>query len=66
MRFDDVDMGDEVEAAIYNNNGKSAPETLKRFVNELMGKFMAMKLNQVNKKMKGDEITRSADYGNSK
>ena len=33
MRFDDVDMGDEVEAAIYNNNGKSAPESLKKFVN---------------------------------
>jgi len=25
VRFDDVDMGDEVEAAIYNDGGKSAP-----------------------------------------
>ena len=45
MRFDDVDMGDEVEAAIYNNNGKSAPEDLKKFVNETMGKLMSEKLN---------------------
>ena len=25
IRFDDVDMGDEVEAAIYNDGGKTAP-----------------------------------------
>lgn len=33
IRFDDVDMGDEVEAAIYND-GRQAPERLKRFVND--------------------------------
>ena len=67
LRFDDVDMGDEVEAAIYNNNGKSAPESLKKFVNETMSKLMSEKLNQINKKVKGEEIiVKGRDRNNDK
>ena len=32
IRFDDVDMGDEVEAAIYNDGGHSAPIALRKYI----------------------------------
>jgi hypothetical protein len=43
--FDDVDMGEEVEAAIYND-GKHATDELKAYVNKQMDRIMSLKMNQ--------------------
>ncbi|CDW81640.1 UNKNOWN [Stylonychia lemnae] len=56
VRFDDVDMGDEVEAAIYNDGGKSAPQKLKKYVNEQMDRIMGDKLNQHNFQLKTEDL----------
>eukprot|EP00347_Sterkiella_histriomuscorum_P024497 403330905 len=56
VRFDDVDMGDEVEAAIYNDGGRSAPQKLKKYVNQQMDRILNDKMNEKNFKMKSADM----------
>lgn len=58
IMFDDVDMGDEVEAAIYND-GKQATDELKDYINKQMNRIMSLKMNQTDKKLKGDDYDQS-------
>lgn len=55
IRFDDVDMGDEVEAAIYND-GRQAPQQLKKFVNIQMNRIMSLKMNQIDQKLRLEDM----------
>lgn len=49
-------MGDEVEAAIYNDGGKSAPQKLKSYVNEQMNRILNDKMNERNFKLKSKDL----------
>jgi hypothetical protein len=55
LMFDDVDMGEEVEAAIYND-GKHAPDSLKDYVNKQMNRIMSTKMNQLDHKLNSEEL----------
>ena len=44
VRFEDVDMGEEVEAAIQND-GRVPRDSLKGYVNKQMDLFMKNKMN---------------------
>ena len=58
VRFDDLDMGEEVEAAIYND-GKHAPDELRRYINHQMSKIMTTKMNEQNIKLKSEDYDSS-------
>ena len=53
IRLDDVDMGDEVEAAIYND-GRKPPMHLRKYVEGQMDKLLSNKMNENNMKVKND------------
>eukprot|EP00350_Pseudokeronopsis_sp_OXSARD2_P006222 CAMPEP_0170549646 /NCGR_PEP_ID=MMETSP0211-20121228/7802_1 /TAXON_ID=311385 /ORGANISM="Pseudokeronopsis sp., Strain OXSARD2" /LENGTH=147 /DNA_ID=CAMNT_0010855789 /DNA_START=214 /DNA_END=657 /DNA_ORIENTATION=+ len=55
LMFDDVDMGDEIEAAIYND-GRKIPDTLKEYINKQMTRIMSIKMNQGGKKLHGEDF----------
>jgi hypothetical protein len=48
-------MGDEVEAAIYND-GRKAPEELRKYVEQQMRRLMSNKLNEHNIKLKSEDF----------
>jgi len=56
IRLDDVDMGEEVEAAIFNSGGKPASESLKQFINSQMNKIMDVKMNEENYTLKPEDF----------
>lgn len=60
VRFDDVDMGDEVEAAIYNDGGRAAPQKLKKYVNQQMNRILNDKMNERNYKLKSSDLSSSS------